>query len=76
MNLETLVNQNYNILNENEHYIIKQILNNQKEYSQYSCEKIANECHVSRATLLRLCKKIGLNSFSDLKYLLKSIMMK
>lgn len=37
MNLETLVNQNYNILNENEHYIIKQILNNQKEYSQYSC---------------------------------------
>lgn len=71
MHLETLVNQNYNILNENEHYIIKQILNNQKEYSQYSCEKIANECHVSRATLLRLCKKIGLNSFSDLKYLLK-----
>lgn len=63
MNLETLVNQNYNILNENEHYIIKQILNNQKKYSQYSCEKIANECHVSRATLLRLCKKIGLNSF-------------
>lgn len=53
MNLETLVNQNYNILNENEHYIIKQILNNQKEYSQYSCEKIANECHVSRVLRIK-----------------------
>ena len=59
MNLETLVNQNYNILNENEHYIIKQILNNQKEYSQYSCEKIANECHVSRAICLDYVKRLG-----------------
>ncbi|WP_334299154.1 hypothetical protein [Clostridioides difficile] len=33
---------------------------------------MANECNVSRATLLRLCRKIGLDSFSDLKYLLKN----
>lgn len=72
MKLESLVNQNYEKLNENDKLIIKQILIFQREYRHYSCEKIAKECHVSRATLLRLCRKIGLSSFSDLKYLLKN----
>lgn len=72
MRLESLVNQHYDSLNENDKIIIKQILISQREYRNFSCEKIANECHVSRATLLRLCRKIGLNSFSDLKYLLKN----
>ncbi len=72
MRLESLVNQNYDNLNENDKIIIKQILIFQREYRNFSCEKIANECNVPRATLLRLCRKIGLNSFSDLKYLLKN----
>lgn len=71
MKLESLVNQNYEKLNENDRVVIKQILIFQREYRNLSCEKIAYECHISRATLLRLCRKIGLNSFSDLKYLLK-----
>ena len=60
MRLESLVNQNYDNLNENDKIIIKQILICQREYRNFSCEKIANECNVSRATLLRLCRKIGL----------------
>lgn len=71
MQLESLVNQNYTQLNENDKIAIKQIILQQKTFSQYSCEEIAQECHISRATLLRLCRKIGLRSFSDLKYLLK-----
>lgn len=71
MNLSTSVNQNYDKLNENDKIIIQQILNSQQLYCDYSCEQIAAACHISRATLLRLCRKIGLHSFSELKYLLK-----
>lgn len=72
MKLVSLVNQNYDNLNENDKIVMKQILIFQNEYANYSCEKMAHECHISRATLLRICRKIGLNSFSDLKYLLKN----
>ncbi|MCD7809234.1 MAG: MurR/RpiR family transcriptional regulator [Erysipelotrichaceae bacterium] len=72
MELVSLVNQNYDKLNENDKIVVKQILIFQKEYANYSCEKMAQECHVSRATLLRICRKIGLNSFSELKYLLNN----
>lgn len=71
MNLETLVNTHYDNLNASDKKIIKQILSSQNDYQNLSSTEIAKECHISRATLLRLCRKIGLNSFSDLKYLLK-----
>ena len=71
MKLELLVNQNYDKLNENDKVIMEQILNFKEEYCSLSCEKMAKACNVSRATLLRLCRKIGLSSYSDLKYLLK-----
>ena len=47
------------------------ILNNKIECINYSSQELSDKCFVSRATLLRFCKKIGLMSFSDLKYLLK-----
>lgn len=72
MQLESLINQNYSQLNENDKLVAKQIIIHQQEYAYLTCEKIAEECHISRATLLRLCRKIGLSSFSDLKYLLKT----
>lgn len=71
MKLESLVNIYYNNLNTNDKVIIKKILMFQQDYQNLSSEEIAKQCNISRATLLRLCKKIGLSSFSDLKYLLK-----
>lgn len=71
MKLESLVNIYYNNLNINDKAIIKKILMFQQDYQNLSSEEIAKKCNISRATLLRLCKKIGLSSFSDLKYLLK-----
>lgn len=70
MRLESIVNDHYDALNSNDKMIVKQILVFQKEYKDLSCEQLANACHISRATLLRICRKIGLNSFSELKYLL------
>lgn len=71
MQLESLVNQNYDKLNENDKAIVAKILKEQRRFQSFSCEQIAMECHISRATLLRMCRKIGLPSFSDLKYALK-----
>ena len=76
MKLETLVNAHYEELNSNDKAVLQQILMFQMEYQNLSCEQIAGACHISRATLLRLCRKIGLSSFSDLKYLLKENQMK
>ena len=71
MQLDVLVNQNYDKLNENDKLVIQQILASQQEYREFSCVQLAQACHISRATLLRLCRKLTLQSFSDLKYLLK-----
>lgn len=71
MKLEERMNQCYDELNENEKNIMKQLMNHQEDYSQLSCEQMATQCHVSRATLLRFCRKLGLVSFSDLKLLLQ-----
>lgn len=71
MQLEALFNQYYEQLNGNDREVLKIILGDQKKYSTYSSTELADECHVSRATLLRVCKKIGLKSFADLKLILK-----
>lgn len=71
MNLEALVNVHYNELNQNDKVLIRKILDFQDDYKNLSCEQMAKECHISRATLLRLCRKIGLSSFTDLKYMMK-----
>lgn len=71
MQLEELINQHYHELNENDKKLCQKILSHKSMFSTFSCENIADACHVSRATLLRLCRKIGLVTFSDLKLLLK-----
>ena len=71
MKIEEIINKNFDNLNKSEKNIAEFILNNKNECINYSSQEISDTCFVSRATLLRFCKKIGLKSFSDLKYLLK-----
>lgn len=72
MKIDELANKYYKQLTENEHKILQYILENQNECREITCESLANKCHVSRTTLLRFCRKLGLNAFAELKYLLKS----
>lgn len=69
--LEKLMNTYYDELNTSDKQILKTILANRLLLAQASCDEVAQACHVSRATLLRVCRKISLQSFSELKYLLK-----
>lgn len=72
MKIDELINENYDKLTQNDHQIFNYIINNQQECKEMTCERIAERCHVSRTTLLRFCRKLDLNSFAELKYILKS----
>lgn len=73
MKIDELINKNYDKLTQNDHQIFNYIINNKQECKKMTCEQIADKCHVSRTTLLRFCRKLDLNSFAELKYVLKSV---
>lgn len=72
MKLEELINRYYDDLTANEHEMADYILKHQQDISGFTSEQLADLCHVSRASLLRFCKKLNLSAFAELKYLLKT----
>lgn len=71
MNLEELVNSRLNKLNPTDLIVWRYIYANKKECCYISIYDLANACNVSRTTILRFAKKLGLDGFSDLKMMLK-----
>lgn len=71
MKLEELVNTYYDILSYNEKLVIDYILNHQEEVSTSTSEEVARQCGVTRPTLLRTLKKLTVEGYSELKYLLQ-----
>lgn len=70
-NLSERMNEYDNKLSENDRATLAILLSNPREYAKLSSQVMAERCHISRATLLRTLRKIGLTSFSDLKLTLK-----
>lgn len=70
MKIEELVNQYYDNLTPNDREVLNLILKNKKRTGQLSSTGLAEYCHVSRTTLLRMIKKLSLQSFTEFKYLL------
>lgn len=71
MKLEELINRNYDTFTQNDRQVVSYILANKAQIMAATSQEAADGCHVSRATLLRVCKKMGLQNFAELKYLLK-----
>lgn len=71
MKLEELINRNYEAFTSNDRQVVSYILANKAFIMGASSQEAADGCHVSRATLLRVCKKMGLQNFAELRYLLK-----
>lgn len=71
MKLEQLLNERYGQFSGVDRQLANYIVTHQQESRAANCEQLAQACNVSRATLLRFCRKLGLDSFSELKYLLK-----
>ena len=56
------------LLNENEKTILSYIDSHGSQVSRMSIQQLADAVFVSTATIVRLCKKLELNGFNDLKY--------
>lgn len=67
MQLEELVNKNYKQLNDNDIYIWKYIASHKKECEKLSIDELASRCNVSRTTILRFSKRLGLKGYAELK---------
>lgn len=71
MRFESLIDENYEKLNENDLYIWNYILNHKKECQTMSIQELASNCNVSHTTVLRFAQKLGLQGYSELKIYLK-----
>ena len=71
MRLETLIEQNYHKLSENELYIWNYIRLHPTVCRDISIDQLAAACNISHTTILRFAKKLGLKGFSELKVILK-----
>ena len=58
-------------LNEAEMCVYNYVLKNLKHILNLSVRELADEAHVSTATVMRFCKKMGYSGFSELKYKIK-----
>lgn len=58
-------------LNETETYVYNYVVKNTKKVLNESIRELANNTHVSTATVMRFCKKMGCDGFTELKYRLK-----
>lgn len=52
--------------------IAKYLINHVNEVQSLSTESLAKACHVSKATISRFCRTIGLEDFMELKMLLRA----
>lgn len=74
MRLEELINNNYDDLSYNEKYCANYIVKNKNIIHNLSSEQLASNCEVSRPTLLRMLKKVGISSYHELRYIIKNDM--
>lgn len=71
MKLQELVSHHASALNETDLAVWRYIESHPQECCYISIYDLANRCHVSRTSVLRFAKKLGLDGFSDLKSMLK-----
>ncbi len=72
MKLMELVNEHYDDLNSNDLHIWRFISNHSEKCCHMSITELANECNVSRTSILRFTQKISLEGFSELKFHLRN----
>ncbi|GAA3009732.1 MurR/RpiR family transcriptional regulator [Tetragenococcus solitarius] len=71
MNIETLINEHYDRLNENDQHIAKYIINHLNECKKLSITRLAEVTLTSKSSILRFTQKLGFSGYSEFKYALK-----
>ena len=70
MNLEELVNQKYSLLTANDREMLTYIFRDKQIVKEMNSTQLASFLHVSRTTLVRLMKKLDIDSYKEFKLLL------
>lgn len=60
-----------NSLNETEAHVYNYVMQNKEKVLDESIRELAGDVHVSTATIVRFCKKLGCEGFMEFKYKLK-----
>lgn len=71
MDLEYRINEHYDSLTANDRDVLNQILRGKALARQKNSTELASFCHVSRTTLVRLFKKLGIATFAEFRLLLE-----
>ena len=71
MDLEKRINENYDRLTANDREVLNLILRDKDRTTQMNSPELAAHCHVSRTTLVRLFKKLGISTFAEFRLLLQ-----
>lgn len=71
MKLETFINESYDKLNSSDKEILSFISRNRDFVQKASIAEVAKKSLFSKSSIFRLCTKLGLTGFSQLKYLLQ-----
>lgn len=67
-NLRSMVYRNSDKLNSSEKEILQFVMANPAECSKLSLAALAKKLYVSESAIFRLCKKIGLSGYSELRF--------
>lgn len=70
MNLEELVNDKYDFLTANDREMLTAIFRDKQAVKEMNSTQLASFLHVSRTTLVRLIKKLEIDSYKEFKLLL------
>lgn len=70
MRLEEIVNKKYDILTSNDKEMINMIFKEKSSVKKMTSIQLAAFLHVSRTTLVRLIKKLGISTYAEFKLLL------
>ncbi|GMA07547.1 HTH-type transcriptional regulator GlvR [Tetragenococcus halophilus subsp. flandriensis] len=71
MSIETLINEHYDHLNENDQHISQYIMNHVEECKRLSITQLAEATLTSKSSILRFTQKLGFSGYSEFKYALK-----
>ncbi|ACV28503.1 MurPQ operon repressor [Anaerococcus prevotii] len=71
MILMNLVRENYSKLNNNDLRIYSYIIQNKSEANELNINQMADELGLSTSSIMTFTKKLGLDGYSELKYLIK-----
>lgn len=67
-NIKSTIIENGDKLNDSEKQIVQFIISNPKLCSNLSLSKLSKKLYVSESAIFRLCKKLGLSGYSELKF--------